>query len=472
MTAATSLPTAAPSASARVTAVGAAGPAPAFTPSNRLAHFFGYEVFGKPALRIQRWRDERAIRRHRPKPTDVLAPPLVCVAQMKELMTRHYLEGRYASGVKKVAWVTSGAPAEVLKAFDFFLIYPENHAALCGVRRKTEEISTEAENAGFSRDLCSYARTDLGTVLSGKTPVGRLPKPDLLLCCTNICQTVLYWYRNLADLFDVPLVVIDTPFLYGAAQPHQIEYVKRQIEGIIPVAERVAGKALDEKRFESVLQNARDAADLWLEVLNRSQTRPAPMTAFDGFIHMGPIVDLRGDAVTVAYYRRMLAELDARVAKHQGAIKNERYRVLWDNLPIWYRIGSFSKLLAQHGVNVVVSTYTYAWGELAPLIDPAKPLESMAKVYLHPILNRSPADKLRVMQRMVKEFALDGVILHSDRSCKPYSLGQIDERELLSRELGLPALLLEADHSDPRAWADEQGNARLEAFVEMMEARG
>lgn len=446
-------------------------PSSAFHESTYLKHLFGYEILGKPALRFQRWRDERAIRAYNPKPTDVLSPPLVCVAQMKELMTRHYLEGRYASGVKKVAWVTSGAPAEILKAFDFFLVYPENHAALCGVRRKTEEIATEAENAGYSRDLCSYARTDLGTVLSGKTPVGRLPRPDLLLCCTNICQTVLYWYRNLADLFGVPLVLIDTPFLYGEAQPHQIEYVKRQIEGIIPVAEKVAGKALDEKRFESVLQHARDAADLWLEVLNRSQSRPAPMTAFDGFIHMGPIVDLRGDAVTVEYYRRMLKELDARVAKGVGAVKNERYRVLWDNLPIWYRIGGFSKLLAQHGVNVVVSTYTYAWGELAPLIDPARPLDSMAKVYLHPILNRSPADKLRVMRRMVSEFGLDGVILHSDRSCKPYSLGQIDERELLARELGLPALLLEADHSDPRAWADEQGNARLEAFVEMMEGR-
>jgi benzoyl-CoA reductase/2-hydroxyglutaryl-CoA dehydratase subunit BcrC/BadD/HgdB len=30
--------------------------------------------------------------------------------------------------------------------------------------------------------------------------------------------------------------------------------------------------------------------------------------------------------------------------------------------------------------------------------------------------------------------------------------------------------LLEADHNDPRAYSDEQGVTRLEAFVEMMEA--
>ena len=105
------------------------------------------------------------------------------------------------------------------------------------------------------------------------------------------------------------------------------------------------------------------------------------------------------------------------------------------------------------------------------MIDPDRPFESMARVYLHPILNRSTGDKLRSMHRMVEEFQLDGVILHSDRSCKPYSLGQIDQRDLLVTEIGVPALLLEADHNDPRSYSEEQGNSRLEAFVETMEAR-
>lgn len=442
-----------------------------FPNANRLSYLLQYELLGKAVLRFERWRDERKIRALQPSADSPLNPPLRCVARMKELMSRHYLEGRYAAGVKKVAWVTSGAPTEILRALDFFLIYPENHAALCAVRRKAEELCTAAENEGYSRDLCSYARTDIGTVLSGKTPVGRLPRPDLLLCCTNICQTVLYWYRALADYFEAPLVIIDTPFLYDEAQPHQVDYVKRQLEEMIPIAERVAGRDLTEKRLMEVVDRARTAAELWLAILNRSQHRPAPMTAFDGFIHMGPIVDLRGDEETVRYYEIMLAELDERIRNGVGAIKHERFRVLWDNLPIWFQIGNLSKLLAKHGVNIVVSTYTYAWGELAPLIDPSKGLESMARVYLHPILNRSTGDKLRSMRRMTQEFGLHGVILHSDRSCKPYSLGQMDQRERLVNEIGVPALLLDADHSDPRAYAEKQGEARIEAFIETMEAR-
>jgi benzoyl-CoA reductase/2-hydroxyglutaryl-CoA dehydratase subunit BcrC/BadD/HgdB len=127
-------------------------------------------------------------------------------------------------------------------------------------------------------------------------------------------------------------------------------------------------------------------------------------------------------------------------------------------------------MLARRGVNVVASTYSHAWGELAPLIDASRPMDSVARLYLHPILNRSTGDKLRTMRRMIEDFELDGVILHSDRSCKPYSLGQMDQRDRLVRDVGVPALLLEGDHSDPRAYADVQAEARLEAFIEMLHA--
>jgi benzoyl-CoA reductase/2-hydroxyglutaryl-CoA dehydratase subunit BcrC/BadD/HgdB len=102
-------------------------------------------------------------------------------------------------------------------------------------------------------------------------------------------------------------------------------------------------------------------------------------------------------------------------------------------------------------------------------MDPTDPLGSGARVYLHPILNRSTGHKLEAMRTMVEGFSLDGVILHSDRSCKPYSLGQIDQRDQIVDTLGVPALLLEADHNDPRAWSEEQSVNRIEAFIEMLE---
>ncbi|MGE5122969.1 MAG: 2-hydroxyacyl-CoA dehydratase subunit D [Acidobacteriaceae bacterium] len=435
-----------------------------------LRYTWNVDFLGRAALGFRRWQSEHQARSGSPWKSDFITPPLQISPWTKQLIARHYLEGRYAHLRRKVAWVTSGAPIEFLKALDFFVYYPENHGALCGTMRVMEEIASEAENAGYSRDICSYARTDIGTLLSGKTPVGKLPRPDLLLACTNICQTVLFWYRVLADHFHVPLVLIDTPFVYAQVTPHSIDFVKQQIEEAITVAEQVSAKPLQAGRLDQVARLSRQASQLWLEIVERCQSRPAPISVFDQFIQMAPVVEMRGEQYTVDFYASMLKELDERIARGVGAIKNERKRVLWDNLPIWYRIRYLAEYLAQHGIAVVASTYTHAWGELASLVDTDDPIEGMARTYLYPILNRGVGDKLARMKSMIKKYHLDGAILHSDRSCKPYSIGQVDQRDLVSRECGVPALLLDADHNDPRLYLEQQASTRLDAFIEMLGA--
>ena len=89
-----------------------------------LGHLLGYRIAGRAGLRVQRWRAERRHDRRPPDPSSPMNPPLRSTIRMREMMSRHYLEGRSLSGVKPVAWVTSGAPTEILKALGFFLIYP------------------------------------------------------------------------------------------------------------------------------------------------------------------------------------------------------------------------------------------------------------------------------------------------------------------------------------------------------------
>ncbi len=427
------------------------------------------DLLGRAALGFERLRLEHKLKKavaswKHPH----LSPPLSSSPWLKQLIFTHYLKGRFAGDRGPVAWVTSGAPVELLTALGFYVLYPENHAAVCAIRRTAERMCMVAESKGFSQDICSYARTDFGSLLSGQTPVGRLPRPDLLLCCTNICQTVLYWYQVLAHHFGVPLVLIDTPFLYGEAPDHAIAYVKRQMELAVEPAERVAKKSLSMKALREVTVKSKEAVGLWLAVLETAKHRPAPITAFDEFIHMAPIVEMRGEGFTVEYYRALLAELEDRARRGVGALQKEQKRVVWDNLPVWSRIRWLAERLAERGVALVASTYTQAWGELAALIDPDQAFESAARVYLHVILNQGSGHKLEVIEQMVAGYKADGVILHSDRSCKPYSIGQLDQKERILRQAKVPALLLEADHNDPRAFSEEQVENRLGAFMEVL----
>lgn len=428
-----------------------------------------YELAGRAVgpllLRLEAWQRARARRGRAGRPSP-FGPPLEATRKLKELMSLHYLQGRWADGAVPVAWVTSGFPVELLRPLGFHVVYPENHAAMCGVQRLVPELSDAVEREGYSRDLCSYPRSDLGSIATGKTPAGRLPRPDLLACCTNICQTVLYWYRALAERFGVPLVLVDAPFVYGEAPPHHAAYVRDQLEEAVRVAERVAGRRVDPHELVEVTRRAKEGARLWGECLATSRARPAPWTGFDGFFHMAPIVALRGSEACNAYYRLLLDELRDRVARGVGGVREERHRLLWDNLPMWYAVRELSTLLAERGFSFVAASYTSAWAEAGVQVDPSDPYGSAARAYTHVVLNQDLRHRLDGLRRLAADYACDGAILHSDRSCKPYSIGQVDLRERLAAELGIRVLLLEADHGDPRAWAREPGENRLAAFME------
>ncbi|HEX5634876.1 MAG TPA: 2-hydroxyacyl-CoA dehydratase family protein, partial [Gemmatimonadales bacterium] len=305
-------------------------------------------VVGPLLASLEAW--QRQLRRRgRARGGGPFGPPLESARKLKELMTVHYYQGRSADGAVPVAWVTSGFPVEPLRALGFHAVYPENHAALCGVQRLVPGLSEAAEEVGYARDLCSYARTDLGSVLTGRTPVGRLPRPDLLACCTNICQTVLYWYRALAEHFRVPLVLVDTPFVYGHAREHAVRYVRDQLDELTRVAERISGRRLEPEALVEVTRRAKEGSDLWAACLATGRHRPAPWTAIDGFFHMAPIVSLRGTEACNAYYRQLRDELEDRVRRGVGGVREERHRLLWDNLPIWFAVRELSTLFAERG---------------------------------------------------------------------------------------------------------------------------
>ncbi len=409
--------------------------------------------------------------RHRPRraPDPDMGAPLTCGGRLKELMTRHYLLARYAKGAMPVAWVTSGAPVELLRAFGFYTVYPENHGALCGAKGMGADLCRIAEEEGFSQDLCSYARIDLGSVMSGKTPVGRLPRPDLLFASNNICQTVGYWYNVLADRWNIPLILLDTPFnVHGGPDEASMAYMVRQLEGMIPILEQVSGRPFRMAGLKDVLRISKETADTWGEVLGTMKARPAPMTIFDAFVHLAPVVSLRGLPAALDYYRTLLAELQERVARGEGGIREERRRLMWDNIAIWYKVRDYSTLFAERGLNFVTATYTNAWAETAGFMDEARPFESMARAYSRVILNNDLDHRLRLMEQMIRDYQVDGLVIHSARSCKPYSVGQYDLKRILMERLDIPSVIIEADIADERAYSEEQARTRLEAFFETL----
>jgi bcr-type benzoyl-CoA reductase subunit B len=390
--------------------------------------------------------------------------------KMKELMTRYYIGAKMAEGTdKKIAWISSGGPVEFLIAADIIPIYPENHGAMLGASRMSVELCEVAESLGYSRDLCSYARGDIGSALTKKSPIGGLPRPNFLLACNNICGTVLKWYQALSRFFDVPLFFLDTPFIHHKLIPESIIYVRRQFEELIAFIEIQTGKKFDRHRLGEVVRYSGQAAILWKEVLDQCAHRPSPMSCFDAFINMAPIVTLRGTEEVVQFYRDMKEELEERIIQGMSAVPEEKFRLLWDNIPIWYKMRELSELFSSYGACLVADTYTSAW--VFEGMDTSDPLEGLAQAYTTAYLNISIDLMVERILDLLQRFGVDGLIIHSNRSCKPYSLGQYDMQRLIYQKTGIPGLVIEADMTDARVYSDAQVKTRIEAFMETLQNR-
>jgi benzoyl-CoA reductase/2-hydroxyglutaryl-CoA dehydratase subunit BcrC/BadD/HgdB len=397
-------------------------------------------------------------------------PRFECFNTYSEIMGRYYLERKVLAGEKPVAYVTSGAPVEVLEALDVLTIYPENYGALCGARQASVGLCELAEAEGYPADLCSYAKGHIAASRSPESaPLDGLPRPDMLVCCSNICGTVVKWYEALADYYGCPLFVLDVPFQREPEpEPHVIGYVAAQMEDFIAWSETQVGRKLDAERFVHTLQLSREAVNLWTEIRELGAHRPSPLNAPELFLAMAPIVVLRGTQAAVDFYRLMKAEAEERIAEGVAAVPGERVRLLWDNIAIWYRLFRFYRPFAEQGACFVADTYTNAWSVNLTLDEP---ILGLARAYAAPFINLDLSTRARVVQDLARRFDVDGMVMHANRSCKPFSLTQLDLRAALRDELGLPTLILEADMTDARLYNEGVIKERVAAFMEMVGKR-
>ncbi len=389
------------------------------------------------------------------------------VVEMKKIMKKYYFRAKTAKWQgKKVAWITSGGPVEPLIAMDVIPVYPENHGAMIGASKMGVDLCQKSEEMGYSRDLCSYARSDIACSIVKGGPIGGLPRPDFLVCCNNICGTVLKWYEIQARYYKVPLFIFDNPFIHTEFSDETKNYVKNQMREYVDFLVKVCKKKFKYNKFQEVGRLSIQAQKLWQEVLDCCAHKPAPMTAFDAFFHLALIVTLRGTQTVVDYYTQLLSEMKQRIAQEISMVPDEKIRLLWDNIPIWYRVRWLSEKFASHNACLVADTYTSAWSGVVHLLDENNLLDSMALAYSNVHLNISIDQVFEKMKNLIKKYDVAGVVMHSNRSCKPYSFGQYDLQRMIREKLNLPTLILEADMVDERNFSESQIETRIDAFME------
>ncbi len=379
-----------------------------------------------------------------------------------------------------------GSMGEVLRVFDLPMVFPEINSLQTAVRRVAHEYLNEAEDYGYSPDICGYVKADVALQLrGGDHPMGRVPPPTLAVL-TNACNTYIKWGEIWERMYDIPVFTLDVPGTRSAAGQtwpgdpdfeSDRRYVYAQLQELIALCEEVTGKKFDIDRLREVLDEANRMSRGWRRALELNRSTPAVFNALtDGTIYLGVANAFRGTPEGGRYFEQLVEELEYKAQHRIGTLSNEQHRLVFVGVPCYPIFRRFNELFSEWGGVFISSTYLwFASGgtSLGFEYDLSRPLESLSEGVL--ISVRHAMDSMfyqdQALVQLCEEFKADGVVYHPIKSCRTVSSGLADNRRVVMEASSLPSLFIESDMMDKRVVSEAQLKNRIDAFFEGLNSR-
>ena len=381
----------------------------------------------------------------------------------------------------------------ILKAMDLEVVYPENYGATLAATGVAQQYLDYADAEGFPTHLCGYSRANFGYTsrmmeLAGEmppeAPLGGMPMPIFLLSSTAICDARYKWFQALGRYMDVPVWTLEAPipgvkelFIEGSYE-RMIDLGVKHLREFVVFVERILGRKMDWDKLNETVDLMIEINRLWHETNELRKEKPCPMHSRDFWSAMPPALFLMGDLKdSLQCYKGMYDEVKYRADTHIGAIAEEKYRLVFAELPPWHSLGLFDRL-AERGWNFVVESFGYRPPMPLDLSGISDPLERITRFSFQVFVGYYedareqyvPAGSFAYPYlKYVKEWKCDGALLHPLISCRSASTHLPYVSNMLMERLKVPSLTIEGDIVDLRLFDPEDAISKAEPFEEVME---
>ncbi len=429
---------------------------------------------------------------HNKYPTE----PLKLWKKAKELREQYYLNYAKAKDNGGLRWSGSAWALDALPAGlgeDVFSLTGEPYAAAISHDRKfAKECMDAAESYGFARDLCSYMRIYWGGMHLDKYLFGgKFPKPDFIFQ-TQICCSHSKWYQHVSTVEQVPQFYVDVGVgPYKDMTDARLDYVVGQLNEGIEFLEKSTGRKFDDELFIKAVKNEMRSTSRWADICALNKVKPAPLdekTMYSLYV----LATLSKSSQWCAdFYDELYDEVKDRVARGIAAVPNETVRMMSDTQPPWSFLKIF-RYLETFGAVSIGSLYTFAlegiwetkedgsWGGRTLPWDNGIAMDdrqTVLRLYADWNLSKpqwqhfyDPRLKTEMMLRIVKEWQVDGVMLHLNRGCEGLSMGIMENRMGIAKA-GVPIMTYEGNMGDEREFDEVRTQARVDAFMEQLGLR-
>jgi benzoyl-CoA reductase/2-hydroxyglutaryl-CoA dehydratase subunit BcrC/BadD/HgdB len=407
---------------------------------------------------------------------------------------------------KQIVWYNGGALNPIFQAAGLAWCHGEAFAARLAAQRLEGPAQLAGAEYGYNAELCSYSRTHLGcsvlTLQGASLETGegehtgvvglqdqrdlaaRLPSPDFFVNNYAGCSTGQQWdgisYRVFGK--QLPIFNISHPFLWGNKPDagyltgqeweEASGFVEGQLRELIGWLESQTGRPFDWDELSRSMDYIKRAAGLRREGLDLCKAKPAPATFWDWIACVAPINFLPGDQALVDYFGGVRDEIRQRLDAGVPGIEDEKYRLYFDGIMNWNKLGFLSRKFAEHGAAVLAGRYIHnAFWQEPHLIDVENPLRGMAQHYLLCPTNHGTRTLDYLTLRDCREYDVDGIVFHSTRTCRAFTGPQRLLARSAQNNLGISSVFFEGDVADASFYKEEILESRLVAMLEQIDVR-
>lgn len=388
---------------------------------------------------------------------------------------------------------------DIIRAMDIVPIWTENFAGICGAKRDAQRFLERAEGQNLSRSLCTYAlcgigfdswREELEGEMPPNAPWGGQPKPDMMLSSGQmICDPRNKWYQAAQHFMpDIPIYNVDLPqipfeadYNYREVEPYYVKHITEQLRGLIAFLEKQTGKKINYDRLAETVALTDKTWSMIIDAYELRRAIPCPMGTGDAMNTMVPMSFLMGTQQAYDFYKDLYDELLQKNAKKEGAVPDEKYRLLWGGgLPSWFALSDFNYFESKGAVFPAETTYRQLEHiDRLNIPNVSDPVEHLAwrwikwSVYWHSKARRRPGSTPEVERLInyIEEYKIDGIVMHEAFSCRSWHVGliwQLNQVKKIYRDI--PTLILESDIIDISSYNEADTRARIDAFIDTLAA--
>ncbi|MBA7494146.1 (R)-phenyllactyl-CoA dehydratase alpha subunit [subsurface metagenome] len=380
----------------------------------------------------------------------------------------------------------------ILLAMDLEIVYPENYGAVCAAFGTAQTYLERSDSDGFPTHMCGYARNCIGYAARMKdlggippeAPMGGMAKPILLLSSGTLCDARYKWFQALGRYLDAPVWVVEIPHpgveesQREGVYKRDIDFMVKELRELVAFLENLLGRKMDWDKLDEITNDLIEINRLWHEINELRKVRPCPMHSRDFWSCMNASLYPAGDPkVSLKLYQDMYEEMKNRVENKIGAVAEEKYRIVFAELPPWHDLKVFDEL-AERGWNFVVESWAYHPPKPMDYSKISDPLERVAKQTYQWFAGYFE-DALKEGEYMgyfaypyleyARTYQCDGAMLHPLLTCRTATNHLLLTQDRLLNKLKVPSLVAEGDIVDLKLFNHAETMQKAETFEEMMD---